>query len=129
MGVLVPVQGVVLLAWFFWQTFPGSNARRRGDRVAARLIEWLRPDRIENVGTVLAQWAVLLAVLWSANRWMGMRRTGRTRPASIRGCPVAPNISMCAIVHPTIAVAPITSARRAGLPAPTASSSCTASCG
>jgi hypothetical protein len=44
---------------------------------SARRIEWLRPDRIENVGTVLAQWAVLLAVLWSANRWMGRNAAER----------------------------------------------------
>jgi NSS family neurotransmitter:Na+ symporter len=70
--VLVPVQGVVLMAWFFWQTFPAATAVG-GESLAitARLVEWLRPDRVENVGTVLAQWAVLLAVLWAANRWMG----------------------------------------------------------
>ena len=27
MGVLVPVQGVVLLAWFFWQTFPAAMSK------------------------------------------------------------------------------------------------------
>ncbi|HEY4311168.1 MAG TPA: sodium-dependent transporter [Pirellulales bacterium] len=70
--VLVPVQGVVLMVWFFWQTFPGATSAS-GESLAmtARAIEWLRPDRVENVGTVLAQWAVLLTVLWAANRWMG----------------------------------------------------------
>jgi NSS family neurotransmitter:Na+ symporter len=80
MGVLVPVQGVVLLAWFFWQTFPAASVDGDSIPFSARLIEWLRPDRIENVGTVLAQWAVLLAVLWSANRWMG--RSAAERPPS-----------------------------------------------
>ncbi len=81
MGVLVPVQGVVLLAWFFWQTFPAAESKD-GESIAlsARLVEWLRPDRIENVGTVLVQWAVLLAVLWSANRWMGRNAAERRQP-------------------------------------------------
>ncbi len=72
MRVLVPVQGVVLLAWFFWQNVPAAVSQAgQSLTLQARLIEWLRPDRIDNVGTLLVQWAVLLAVLWSANRWMG----------------------------------------------------------
>jgi len=79
-GVLVPVQGVVLLAWFFWQKIPPAVSVA-GEEIPLgdRLIEWLRPDRIENVGTVLAQWAVLLAVLWAANRWMGRSAAERPR--------------------------------------------------
>ena len=78
LGVLVPVQGVVLLAWFSWQTFPAA-VTESGEKIAlsARLAEWLRPDAIENVGTVLAQWAVLLLVLWAANRWIGRNAVER----------------------------------------------------
>ena len=79
-GALVPVQGVVLLAWFFWQTFPGAQSPDGESlSIAERLIEWLRPDRVENVGTVLAQWAVLLIMLLAANRWMG-RSAADDRP-------------------------------------------------
>jgi NSS family neurotransmitter:Na+ symporter len=72
LGVLVPVQGVVLLVWFSWQKFPAA-VTETGESVtmSTRLVEWLRPDAVENVGTVLAQWAALLMVLWAANRWMG----------------------------------------------------------
>ena len=76
-GVLVPVQGVVLLAWFFWKAFPPAESDGQSYSLAERLAEWLRPDAIENVGTVLVQWAVLLAVLWAANRWMGRNAADR----------------------------------------------------
>jgi len=79
-GVLVPVQGIVLLAWFFYQKFP-ERVSESGESLTKlqRLTEWLRPFAIENVGTVLAQWAVLLAVLWAANRWMGRSAAERPR--------------------------------------------------
>ena len=74
----------MLLAWFFWLTFPGRTIGRigRGHALPRGCTEWLRPDRIENVGTVLAQWAVVLAVLWSANRWMGRSAAERTSVAA-----------------------------------------------
>jgi NSS family neurotransmitter:Na+ symporter len=79
-SVLVPVQGIVLLAWFFYQKFP-EQVSESGESLTKleRLTEWLRPFAIENVGTVLAQWAVLLAVLWAANRWMGRSAAERPR--------------------------------------------------
>jgi len=79
-GVLVPLQGFVLLAWFFWEKLPaGTTATGEPRPMPDRLLEWLRPDAVENVGTVLAQWAVLAAVLWAANRWMGRNAAERPR--------------------------------------------------
>ena len=80
-GVLVPVQGVVLLAWFFWQVFPAAQTATGEPRATAdRLLEWLRPVAVENAGTVVAQWAVLAVVLWAANRWMGRSAAQRRAP-------------------------------------------------
>jgi NSS family neurotransmitter:Na+ symporter len=79
-GVLVPLQGIVLLGWFFWEKFPAATTAVGEERsMASRLVEWLRPDAIENVGTVLAQWAVLALALWTANRWMGRNAAERPR--------------------------------------------------
>ncbi len=70
MGVLVPAQGIVLLAWFFWATFPPSLPEFGEVTLAERFIEWLRPDRIENVGTVLCNGPSCWPCCGCANRWM-----------------------------------------------------------
>ena len=54
-GVLVPLQAVVLVGWWIYQV--------RGDG-------WLNPFGIENFGTILLQWGVVLVVLLIANRWL-----------------------------------------------------------
>jgi NSS family neurotransmitter:Na+ symporter len=64
-GVLVPVQALVLLFWWLYQS-------RSWDPTG-----WLKPFAIENVGTILFQWGVVLAVLLLANRWIA----ARTQPA------------------------------------------------
>ncbi len=53
---LVAVQAVVLIGWWLWQA--------RGEGVAASL----NPVSAFNVGTVIAQWGVVLIVLISLNR-------------------------------------------------------------
>ncbi len=61
MRLLVPVQAVVLLAWWLaeaWSWDPKG---------------WLSPFAQENVGTVLFQFAVVLAALVAANRWIVRR--------------------------------------------------------
>ena len=60
-GVLVPLQAVFLLVWFLVQSYR-SNPEG-----------WLDPFGLDNVGTVLAQWAVVLGALWFLNRWMANR--------------------------------------------------------
>ncbi len=57
-GVLVPVQAVVLLVWWLMQA---------GGKSAAG---WLAPFHTENVGTILFQWGIVLVVLVLANRWL-----------------------------------------------------------
>jgi neurotransmitter:Na+ symporter, NSS family len=54
-GILVPLQAVVLIGWWLWQVWgPGA----------------LNPIAVENVGTVLFQWAAILVVLLIANRYL-----------------------------------------------------------
>ena len=60
-GVLVPIQAVVLIVWFLVQA--------RADDPAG----WLRPFAEYNVGTVLFQFAVVLIVLIMANKWIVKR--------------------------------------------------------
>lgn len=66
-GVLVPLEALILLVWWLWQA--------RGWDPAG----WLDPLGVENVGTILLQWGVVLAGLLLANRWIA----ARTRPAAI----------------------------------------------
>jgi NSS family neurotransmitter:Na+ symporter len=63
-GVLVPLQAVVLLAWWLYQAWRADPGR------------WLDPLAVGNVGTVLAQFAVVLGVLLLIN--------GRLARASLR---------------------------------------------
>ncbi|MEX1998090.1 MAG: sodium-dependent transporter [Gemmatimonadales bacterium] len=59
--VLVPLQAVILMVWWLWQA-------RGWDPTG-----WLNPLDTFSVGTVLAQWALLLVILLAANRWMVRR--------------------------------------------------------
>ena len=80
-GALIPLQGIVLLAWFFWQTFPAKlNSDGKELTVGERLVEWLQPISVSNTGTVLAQWALLVVVLLAANRWMGAQAAEQPMP-------------------------------------------------
>ncbi|HUF34965.1 MAG TPA: sodium-dependent transporter [Gemmatimonadales bacterium] len=63
-GILVPLQAVVLLVWWLWQA--------RGWDPAG----WLDPAGVENVGTILLQWGVVLLALLAANRWLVRHSTG-----------------------------------------------------
>ena len=60
-GVLVPVEAVILLAWWLVQAWTWNPEG------------WLTPFAEENVGTVLFQFAVVLVVLVAANGWMTRR--------------------------------------------------------
>ncbi len=80
-GALIPLQGIVLLAWFFWQTFPAKlNSDGKELTVGERLVEWLQPISVSNTGTVLAQWALLVVLLLAANRWMGAQAAEQPMP-------------------------------------------------
>ncbi len=60
-GVVVPLEALVLLGWWFYQV--------RG----ADLAGWLDPLREANVGTLVAQWTVVLLTLLLLNRWLAAR--------------------------------------------------------
>lgn len=64
--LLVVVEAVVLMGWWLWQ------AVDRGDLAGS-----LTPFSSFNVGTVLVQWGIVLAVLLIANGWIA-RRTAAT---------------------------------------------------
>jgi NSS family neurotransmitter:Na+ symporter len=57
-AVVVPLEALVLLIWWLWQA-------RGWDPEG-----WLDPLAAESVGTLLLQWAVVLAALLLLNRWM-----------------------------------------------------------
>jgi NSS family neurotransmitter:Na+ symporter len=58
-GVLIPVEAVVLILWWLVREAAGGSAA-----------ETLNPLTPFGAGTVLVQWAVVLAVLLAANRWL-----------------------------------------------------------
>ncbi|MFN4261510.1 MAG: sodium-dependent transporter [Gemmataceae bacterium] len=72
-AVLIPVQAVALLMWWFWQTFPATGTSWQ------RLVIWLAPIHTENTGTALAQWAIVLGGFLLLNRWLA-RRVAETPP-------------------------------------------------
>jgi NSS family neurotransmitter:Na+ symporter len=63
-GVVVPLEALVLLVWWLVQAWSWDPEG------------WLRPFAQENVGTVLAQFAIVLVLLIAANRWMVRRTLG-----------------------------------------------------
>jgi NSS family neurotransmitter:Na+ symporter len=63
-GIVVPLEAFILLVWWLWQA-------RGWDPEG-----WLNPLGVENVGTVLFQWGVVLILLLAGNRWLA----ARTRP-------------------------------------------------
>jgi NSS family neurotransmitter:Na+ symporter len=55
-GVIVPLEALVLLVWWLVQARSWDPAG------------WLDPLAVENVGTILVQWGAVLAVLILVNR-------------------------------------------------------------
>jgi NSS family neurotransmitter:Na+ symporter len=66
---LVPLQAVVLMVWWLYQAH-GWDPQG-----------WLAPLAEENVGTVLAQFALVFGVLLLANRWLARRVQDRGQAA------------------------------------------------
>ncbi|HEX6200877.1 MAG TPA: sodium-dependent transporter, partial [Thermoanaerobaculia bacterium] len=67
-GVLIPVEAVVLILWWLVREAAGGSAA-----------ETLNPLTPFGAGTVLVQWAVVIAVLLAANRWLA-RSGGEEAP-------------------------------------------------
>jgi NSS family neurotransmitter:Na+ symporter len=61
---VVPIEALFLIGWFLVQSW---NTAREG---------WLNPFGVDNVGTVLAQFAVVLVGLLLLNRWLASRTEG-----------------------------------------------------
>ena len=57
-GVLVPLQALVLLGWWLYQAHGWDPAG------------WLKPFGVENVGTILLQWGIVLGLLLLFNGWL-----------------------------------------------------------
>ncbi|RKY22198.1 MAG: sodium-dependent transporter [Planctomycetota bacterium] len=76
--LLIPVQAVGLLGWWFWQAWTWTEAptNEPARSIAERLGEWLDPSSLFSVGTCLAQWAVVLLVLRLVNRRLGRAADG-----------------------------------------------------
>jgi NSS family neurotransmitter:Na+ symporter len=72
-GVVVPLEALVLLGWWFYQV--------RGEDLAG----WLDPIREANVGTMVAQWGLVLCVLLLANRWLARHTHGIGRSSADNG--------------------------------------------
>ena len=68
-GVVVPLEAVVLLVWWLYQA-------RGWDPTG-----WLDPFGTENVGTILLQWGVVFAALLLGSRWLA-RRTHPVPPTA-----------------------------------------------
>jgi NSS family neurotransmitter:Na+ symporter len=68
-GVVVPLEALILLGWWFWQV--------RGEDLAG----WLDPLREANVGTMVAQWGAVLLALILLNRWLARRTAAGTAPS------------------------------------------------
>lgn len=69
-GVVVPLEALVLLGWWFYQV--------RGEDLAG----WLDPLREANVGTMVAQWGAVLLGLLLLNRWLASRTAGAAASAA-----------------------------------------------
>jgi len=63
-GVLVPLQALVLLVWWMYQA-------KGWDPTG-----WLNPFGGDSVGTILMQFGIVLAILLLANRWLARRSAG-----------------------------------------------------
>jgi NSS family neurotransmitter:Na+ symporter len=61
-AVLVPLQALVLLVWWLYDASQGAD-------------DWWHPLREVNAGTVLFQFAIVLAALIFANRWLVARNS------------------------------------------------------
>ncbi len=61
-GVLIPIQGIILIGWYFYQSF-GEG--------------WWNPFQVTSLGTVLLQWGLAILVFLSLNKIL-VKRTLKT---------------------------------------------------
>ncbi len=70
LGVLVPVQFVGLLGWWFWQAYDWTDA---GLPLGERLAAWLDPLSAFSVGTCVLQWLAVITTLVIFNKPLAKR--------------------------------------------------------
>ncbi len=75
-GVIVPLEALVLLGWW---SFQARSWDPKG---------WLDPLGVENVGTILLQWGVVLVGLLLANGWLA-NRTKPVPPSEANSIPAS----------------------------------------
>jgi NSS family neurotransmitter:Na+ symporter len=66
-AVVVPLEAIILLVWWLVQASGPAG--------------WLSPFGVDNVGTILLQWGVVILVLLAINRWL-VARMRRTRASA-----------------------------------------------
>lgn len=70
-GVVVPLEALILLVWWLMQARSWDPAG------------WLKPLAVENVGTILAQWGIVLVALVALNPWLAGRVEGARQMAPL----------------------------------------------
>ncbi len=60
-GVLIPVQGLFLIGWYFYQSFKQADSL------------WWSPFHVYSVGTILFQWGIAFVTFLILNKWMVRR--------------------------------------------------------
>ncbi|NGX55077.1 MAG: hypothetical protein KR126chlam2_00699 [Chlamydiae bacterium] len=66
-GVLVPIQAIVLIGWYFYQSIAHLDKE-----------EWWNPFRIYSIGTIILQWGIALVAFLLLNKWMVNKTLGST---------------------------------------------------
>jgi len=64
--VVVPIEAVVLMLWWFWDAKKLDPAG------------WLDPFRSGSVGTVLLQWAIAFVAIFLVRKWIGSRTSSKS---------------------------------------------------
>lgn len=64
-GVLIPLQGLVLIGWYFYQSISQLKA------------DWWNPLHVYSVGTILFQWGIALIIFIMLNKWL-VKKTLKT---------------------------------------------------
>ncbi len=55
---LIPAQGIILIAWYFYQSFKTAGS------------DWWNPLQMYSLGTILFQWGIGLIAFISINKWL-----------------------------------------------------------
>ncbi|NGX60958.1 MAG: hypothetical protein K940chlam9_00433 [Chlamydiae bacterium] len=62
---LIPLQGVILIVWYFYKSFRESRT-------------WWNPLHVYSLGTILFQWGIALLLFFCLNRWLVKKTLGES---------------------------------------------------